>query len=155
MTPAVHRVRELRVSYSPVRLCLPVPIAGRLSTPREAALLSGALLTDSHVERVIALHLNTKHRLVGVHTVAIGTLDAAIVHPRDVYTAAFLSNASGLIVTHNHPSGDPSPSRDDRTLVSRLQQAGELLGIELIDAIIVCDPVDGFAYYSFREMGVL
>lgn len=155
MTPAVCRVRELTVSYKPLRLCLPVPIAGRLSTPRDAAVVSGALLADSPVEKVIALHLNTRHGLIGVHIVSVGSLDASIVNPREVFTAACLSNAAGLIVVHNHPSGDPTPSRDDRELVARLRQAGELLGIEVIDAIIVSDPAEGFSYFSFREMGVL
>ncbi len=66
-----------------------------------------------------------------------------------------LANAAGLVLAHNHPSGDPTPSPDDRALVSRLLQAGELLGVELLDALIVTDPSDGGAYYSFREAGAL
>ena len=143
MTPAVQRVRELVVSYKPIRLSLPVPVTGRLSTPRDAAVLAGAMLADAHVEKVLALHLNTKHGLIGVHVVSVGTLDGSLVHPRDVFKAAVLSNAAGLILVHNHPSGDPAPSQDDRDLVARLQQAGELLGVDLIDALIVTDPIDG------------
>ena len=78
-----------------------------------------------------------------------------MVHPRDVFKAACLSNASALIVAHNHPSGDPTPSGEDRALSDRLRQAGELLGVDLLDFVIVTDPIDGFRYYSFKESGVL
>ena len=85
----------------------------------------------------------------------MGTLDASLVHPRDVYKAACLSNAAALIVAHNHPSGDPTPSGEDRALSDRLRQAGELLGVDLLDFVIVTDPIDGFRYYSFKESGLL
>ena len=99
---------------------------------RDAAKLAGALLAGADVERVLALHFNVKHRLIGVHVVSVGTLDASLVHPRDVFKAACLSNASGLILAHNHPSGDPTPSGEDRALSDRLRQAGELLGVDLL-----------------------
>ena len=92
---------------------------------------------------------------VDADVVSTGTLDAAIVHPRDVFKATLLSNAAGLLVIHNHPSGDPTPSPDDRALVVRLHAAGELLGVPLLDALIVTDPIDGLRYFSFREAGVL
>ena len=104
---------------------------------------------------MLALHLNTKHRLIGVHVVSVGTLDASLVHPRDVFKAAYLSNASALILVHNHPSGDPTPSGEDRALSDRLRQAGELLGVTLLDFVIVTDPAEGFRYHSFKESGVL
>jgi DNA repair protein RadC len=72
-----------------------------------------------------------------------------------VFKGALLANAAGLILAHNHPSGDPTPSPDDRALVSRLLQAGELLGVELLDALNVVDPSEGGAYYSFKEAGAL
>ena len=153
MTPAVQRVRELVVSYKPLRVSLPV--SGTVTTPREAAQLAAAVLADSDVERVIALHLNTKHRLIGVHTVSVGTLDSSLVHPREVFKAACLSNAAGLILAHNHPSGDPTPSRDDRSLAERLREAGELLGVGLLDFLIVVDPAEGRRYYSFNEAEAL
>jgi len=153
MTPTVQRVRELVVSYRPFRCQLPVE--GQVSSPRDAAKLAGALLAGADVERVLALHFNTKHRLIGGHVVSVGTLDASLVHPRDVFKAACLSNASALIVAHNHPSGDPTPSGEDRALSDRLRQAGELLGVDLLDFVIVTDPAEGFKYYSFQESGVL
>ena len=152
MTPAVQRVRELVVSYRPIRLSLPVPVTGRLSTPRDAAVLAGAMLADATVEKCLALHVNVKHGLIGVHVVSVGTLDASLVHPRDVFKAACLSNAAGLILAHNHPSGDPTPSDDDRALADRLRQAGELLGVQLLDFLIVTDTE---RYFSFKEAGAL
>jgi DNA repair protein RadC len=153
MTPTVYRVRELVVSYAPTRRSLPISAIGRLTTPRDAAVLASALLADATVETVLALHLTTKHDLIGVHVVSTGTLDAAIVHPREVFKAALLSNAAGLLLVHNHPSGDPTPSPDDRALVTRLRAAGALLGVELLDALIVTDRVDRLRYFSFREAG--
>ncbi len=153
MAPAIRRVRELMVSYKPLRVRLPVN--GTASCPREAARLAAAILADTTVEKVLALHFDTKHKLIGVHVVSVGTLDASLVHPRDVFKAACLSNANALIVAHNHPSGDPTPSGEDRALSNRLRQAGELLGVTLLDFLIVTDPADGFRYHSFTESGVL
>ena len=153
MPPAIRRVRELVVSYKPLRV--PLPVTGTVSGPREAARLAAAVLAGTTVEQVLALHFDTKHTLIGIHIVSVGTLDASLVHPRDVYKAAVLSNASGLILAHNHPSGDPTPSGEDRALCERLRQAGELLGVTLLDFVIVTDPTEGFRYYSFQESGVL
>src|SRR5437016_2602657 len=114
----VARVRELEVRYQTGRVAL--PIAGRVTTPRDAAALSSALLADSPVERVLSLHFNTKHQLIGIHRVSVGGLDSSLVHPREVFQAAILSNASAIILVHNHPSGDPTPSADDHALVRRL-----------------------------------
>jgi DNA repair protein RadC len=155
MSLTVRRVRELVVSYTPMRMSLPIPVTGRLTTPRDAAVLTSALLANATVEKVLALHLTTRHDLIGVHVVSTGTLDSSLVHPRDVLKAACLSNAAGLLLVHNHPSGDPTPSADDRALVARLRAAGDLLGVELVDALIVTDPVNGLQYFSFREAGML
>ena len=148
MTPAIQRVRELVVHYRP--LTVPLPVGGQVTAPREAAQLAATILADADVEKVLALHLNTKHRLIGVHVVSVGTLNASLVHPREVFKAAFLANAAGFILAHNHPSGDPTPSAEDRDLVSRLVKAGELLGVELLDALIVTDPAESSSYYSFK-----
>ena len=153
MPPAMRRVRELVVSYKPLRV--PLPVTGTASGPREAARLAAAVLADTTVETVLALHFDTKHKLIGIHIVSVGTLDASLVHPRDVFKAAYLSNANALILAHNHPSGDPTPSGEDRALSDRLRQAGELLGVTLLDFVIVTDPAEGFRYHSFRESGVL
>ena len=153
MAPTVQRVRELVVSYRPFRVKMPVE--GTVSGPQDAVKLASAILAGADVERVLALHFSTKHRLIGVHVVSVGTLDAALVSPRDTFKAAFLSNAAALVIAHNHPSGDPTPSGEDRALCERLRQAGELLGVTLLDFVIVTDPAEGFRYYSFKEAGVL
>ena len=126
-TPTVQRVRELVVSYRPFRYQLPVE--GTVSGPQDAVRLAAAILAGADVERVLALHFNIKHRLIGVHVVSVGTLDAALVSPRDTFKAALLSNAAAVVIAHNHPSGDPTPSGEDRALCDRLRQAGELLGV--------------------------
>jgi len=153
MTGPIWGVRELDIRYKPLRL--PLAVRSEISGPHEAARLAAAVLADVTVEKVIALHLTAKHTLIGVHVVSVGTLTAALVHPRDVFKAAFLANAAGLILCHNHPSGDPTPSLDDQAVVSRLFQAGELLGVELLDAVIVIDPCEGGSYYSFKDAGAL
>ena len=132
-----------------------MPVEGNVTGPRDAAKLASAVLADSDVERVLALHFNTKHRLIGVHVVSVGTLDASLVHPREVFKAACLSNAAALVIAHNHPSGDPTPSGEDRTLSDRLCQAGELLGVTLLDFVIVTNPAEGVRYHSFKEAGML
>ncbi len=91
--------------------------------------------------------LNTKNKIVGVHTISIGSLDASIVHPREVFKAAMLNNASRIICLHNHPSGDPVPSKEDIELTRRLIEAGKILGIEVLDHIIIGEQ----RYVSMKE----
>lgn len=91
--------------------------------------------------------LDTKNRIVGVHTVSIGSARASIVHPREVFKAAILANASAIVGYHNHPSGDPKPSREDMDITTRLCEAGKLLGIPLLDHVIVGDG----QYFSFAD----
>ena len=136
--------------YRPYRL--PLPVEGRAQTPREAASLVAAILEHNTVEQVLVLHFDTRRSLIGVHTVALGTLDAALVHPREIFKVALLANAASVILAHNHPSGDPSPSDDDVVLTTRLVACGQLLGIEVIDHIVIGQ--DG-AYCSLRETGRL
>src|SRR5262249_38929327 len=101
------------------------------------------------VEVCLVLLLNTKHHLIAVHELGRGTLDSCPVHPRDVYKAALLVNAAGVILTHNHPSGDPTPSPDDVALCSRLRSAATIVGIDLVDFLII----GAGQYYSFTEVG--
>ena len=95
--------------------------------------------------------LTTKHRVIAYHEVSRGILDSTLVHPREVFRAAILANAAGIVAGHNHPSGDPTPSPDDIALTRRLAAAGEVLGVPLLDHIIVGDG----RYYSFKEVGCL
>lgn len=95
--------------------------------------------------------LNTRNKIIGISTISIGTLNASLVHPREVFRDAIVHSASSIILVHNHPSDDPDPSDDDVTLTRRLAEAGRLMGIEVIDHIIVT----GHGYTSFKERGIL
>lgn len=102
-------------------------------------------------EYFVALHLDARNGLIGIETVSIGSLTATIVHPREVLKAALLCNSAGFIVAHNHPSGDSTPSTEDRDTTRRLARAGELMGIPLLDHIIITPN----SYFSFREKSLL
>jgi DNA repair protein RadC len=100
-------------------------------------------------ERFLALYLDTRHRVQTVETVSIGSLNASLVHPREVFKTAVSVSAAAVIVAHNHPSGSPSPSRDDLELTARLAGCGELLGIALLDHLVCGDG----EVVSIREYG--
>jgi len=93
-------------------------------------------LLRSDREKFIALHLNSKNKVISYEIVSIGTLNSSLVHPREVFKAAILANAASIIICHNHPSGDPDPSKEDLSLTQRLVDAGKLLGIEILDHIV-------------------
>jgi len=145
------RFRELQVSYRAVAGTPPGP-RPQIGTPRDGANLLAPLLAHKVVEHAGVLSLDTKHSVIGWDVIGIGSLDATVVHPREVFLTAILQHAAAIIVAHNHPSGDPVPSLDDKTLTARLSAAGGLLGIPLIDHVIIGH--DG-RYYSFREAGQL
>ena len=110
-----------------------------------------ACLASLDREVFIALYLDHRNHITGLHVVSIGSLAASLVHPREVFKAAILTNAAALFVMHNHPSGDPTPSREDRDITARLKRCGEELGIPLLDHIVIGS--DG--YRSLAEMGLL
>ena len=103
-------------------------------------------------EEMLAVLLDAKHKIIAFHTVAIGSASLAIVHPRETFKAAIVGQASALILAHNHPSGDPTPSQEDRQLTRRLKDCGALLGIPILDHLIIGD--DG-RYTSFADRGEL
>ena len=97
-------------------------------------------LTDirtSDREQFICLHLNARNQVNALEVVSIGTLNASLVHPREVFKGAILNNAAGVILAHNHPSDDPTPSSEDQALTRRMVQAGEIMGINVLDHVIV------------------
>ena len=100
-------------------------------------------------EQFLVCCLDAKHAIIGVNVVSIGSLTLSIVHPREVFKPAILLNACGIIAAHNHPSGDPTPSAEDRVLTARLRQAGDLIGIALLDHIILGDD----RIHSFADHG--
>lgn len=142
-------LRELTVRYSVKKTDggQPVIVGRAMSTPRESASALMTFLQDQPGEVFAILCLSTKHRVIAYHEVSRGTLDATLVHPREVFKAALLANAAAIILFHNHPSGDPTPSGDDVQLTRRLVDAGTLLGVDVLDHIIVGDG----RYYSFKE----
>ena len=93
------------------------------------------------------ISLNTKNKLAGLHIIAIGSLDSAYIEPREVFKAAMLNNANAIIAFHNHPSGDPEPSPVDVVITRRLKEAGELLGIKVLDHIVTGEK----GYVSLKE----
>ena len=100
-------------------------------------------------EQFVVACLDAKHAIIGVNVVSMGSLTLAIVHPREVFKPAILLNAGALICAHNHPSGDPAPSPEDRLLTKRLREAGELLGISLLDHVILGED----RLFSFADQG--
>jgi DNA repair protein RadC len=129
----------------------PVVVGRALDRPWDAASALMTLLQDEPAEVFAILCLTTKHRVIAYHEVSRGTLDSTLVHPRDVFQAALLANAAAIVAAHNHPSGDPTPSPDDVALTRRLVEAGDVMGIPVLDHIIIGDG----RYYSFKEAGRL
>jgi DNA repair protein RadC len=101
-------------------------------------------------EHFIALHLDGKNRIACLDRVSIGSLNQSIVHPRELFKTALLSSAAAILLLHNHPTGDPSPSREDLEITRRIKEAGDLLGIKVLDHIIIGD-----SYLSFAEQGLI
>lgn len=121
-----------------------------LGSPAAVAAAFHPRLRDAPHERFVAVLLDGRHRVLRDVVVSQGTLTASLVHPREVFRPALREAAAALILVHNHPSGDPSPSREDVDVTRRLARAGRLLGIEVLDHVIVAE--QGFT--SLRERGV-
>jgi len=101
-------------------------------------------------EYFLSLHLDGKNRVICIDIVSVGSLNQSIVAPRETFKSALLSSAAAIVLIHNHPSGDPTPSREDIEITRRLKEAGELLGIRVLDHVIV-----GESYLSFVEKGMM
>lgn len=122
-----------------------------IHSPQDVANLLMPELRDVKKEHFKSLLLNTKNQIIKVQTVSIGILDSSLVHPREVFKDAILASAASLIVAHNHPSGDPTPSAEDKRITQRLAECGQLLGIELLDHIIIGDN----HWISLKQCGLL
>jgi DNA repair protein RadC len=105
--------------------------------PDDVVALVGRKLRKEQREHFLVLLLNARHEVMGQETVSIGSLNASIVHPREVFKPAMLASAASIVLVHNHPSGDPEPSEEDLSITKRLVQAGEILGIGVLDHVIV------------------
>jgi DNA repair protein RadC len=110
-----------------------------VTTPEEVAALVQGRLKGKKKEYFLAVLLDTRNQLIRVAEISVGSLDSSIVHPREVFKEALSSSAAGLIFVHNHPSGDTKASEDDIMLTKRLAEAGEIMGIDVLDHIIVSD----------------
>jgi len=131
---------------------------------RERAIITGPADVGNHLRKLLQkednlsrerehfwiIILNTRNRIRFVELVSLGTMNASLVHPREVYRRAIKSGASALIIGHNHPSGNCEPSEDDISLTRRLMEAGKIIGIEILDHIII-----GNTTLSFKEKGLL
>ena len=121
-----------------------------ISCPADAV----PLLTEIHDQRkehFLCLYLNARNQVTHKEVISIGSLSASIVHPREVFQVAIAQTSASIILAHNHPSGDPSPSREDIDLTQRLVEAGRIMGIDILDHIILCDS----EFLSLKEHGLM
>jgi DNA repair protein RadC len=123
----------------------------RLNTPRQLASYLLPQYGSAAVEQFGIVMLDTKQRMIRIRIVSVGSLDTTIVHPREVFREAAAASAAAIVLFHNHPSGDPSPSPDDLALTTRMVNAGDIMGIDVVDHLILADQ----KYYSLVESGRL
>ena len=121
-----------------------------ISSPADVERLLRGRIANLDRENFVVVLLNTKNEVIETSTVSVGTLDASLVHPREVFKPAVRASAASVILAHNHPSGMVEPSREDREVTRRLGEAAGVLGIEVLDHVIVGD-----GYYSMKEHGML
>ena len=144
MTPCAiprYRIGLIQESTSPYNT------PQHCGTPQQVFTSLKPILEHQDREHMYGVFLDTKHRIIGMHHIAMGSISEAIVHPREVFKCAILLNAAALVIAHNHPSGDPTPSTADHLLTTRLVKAGTLLGIPLLDHLVI----DNNRFYSFAE----
>ena len=131
--------------------CTPLRAGERFSNSRELYHRYRARFFSANKEHFFSLHLNSKNQLIREVLVSMGSLSTSVVHPREVFAPAVRDSTAALIFMHNHPSGDPSPSKEDKECTQRLIQAGQILGIRVLDHIVL-----GYDdYYSFADAGFL
>ena len=136
----IAMVKEEGITYESVKF------------PHDAVEISRKVIGDADRELVLVLCLDGKNQINAVNVAGMGSLSGATVHPREVFKPAILANSNAIIFVHNHPSGNVTPSEEDRRTTDRLKDAGEVLGIPLIDSLIIGD---GEAFYSFQGEGAL
>lgn len=122
-----------------------------IRSPQDAAQLVMEDMRYLKKEHFICMFLNTKNQVTAIETLSIGSLNASIVHPREVFRSAIQRSSASIICVHNHPSGDPTPSDEDKLVTSRLVEAGEIVGIEVLDHLIIGDQ----SYVSLKQQGLM
>lgn len=123
----------------------------KINGPHDAVALLQKYLHGVDREHFVIVMLDTKGQVIGISTVSIGDISSAIVHPREVFKPAILASAASILLGHNHPSGDPTPSPEDAAVTRRLCEVGELLGIEVVDHVVIGDPG---RFVSLKEKGL-
>lgn len=131
-------------------LTVPRQLRPRFQSPRETAHYLLPLYGAFPVERFGVMLLDIRYRLLTTRLISVGSLDGTTAHPREVFREALVAGAGAVVVFHNHPSGDPSPSTDDIALTKRLRDAGRIVGVPMVDHVILADE----KYASHREMGL-
>lgn len=133
------------------RLQQAAPARPRVHSPEDAAALVMAQMRHLDREQFQVLLLDTKHQVLAIELISVGSLNSTVVHPRELFKIAIRRSAHAVILVHNHPSGDPTPSREDVDLTRRLVQAGRILGIEVLDHLVIGDG----RFVSLRRRGDL
>ena len=146
---------ERNLNVVRVKLIDDTPLFGNelIQSANDAVFLMQKELRNCDRETFCALHLNAKGKPLSMSVVSIGELNSTLVHPREVFKASILSNAAAVIFMHNHPSGDLTPSEDDKRTTKQLEKAGKILGIRVVDHIIVGENKEN--YYSFHANDIL
>ncbi|MEO8501811.1 MAG: JAB domain-containing protein [Vicinamibacteria bacterium] len=122
-----------------------------VGTPAQAYAVLKPRIEDWSREHFLAILLDSRNRILGIETVSVGSLSASIVHPREVFKPAIAASAAGIVLGHNHPSGDPEPSPEDMAVTRRIHEAGTLLGIEVLDHLVFTPS----RFVSLKERGSL
>ena len=153
LTPATRKFTllaiEARYRREVVREDAPDWVSKRFTSAQDVFEIFRDLRLEAK-EHFVALHLDGKNRIICLDRVSVGSLNQSIVHPRELFKTACLSSAAAIILIHNHPTGDPTPSREDLSITRRLKEAGDILGIKVLDHIIIGD-----SFHSFVENGLL
>lgn len=148
-TPATYGEPTLPLEFELRRIGAPAEPRESVNRPDVSARVAGEILRGLDHERLIVLHLDGKYRLIGWHEAARGNLNVVHVSPRQVLRPLLYSGAAAFVISHNHPSGDPTPSADDHELTRRLRAAGDVVGLPMLDHVVVADG----GFYAFSTGG--
>ena len=152
--PRMIRFKQIRAVYETLTVREDITnylkTGTRYTSPKQVSDTFQFLMQETK-EMFLTLHLDGKNRIICIDLVSVGSLNQSIVHPREVFKTALISSAAAIICVHQHPTGDPTPSSEDISITRRLKEAGEILGLKILDHIIVGDG----DYCSFVEKGLL
>lgn len=144
-------LRECEVRYSRTKIDAPGTWPKRVTSSRHVVSMLQSAIGDLPTERFVAVLLDAKNKPLGLVTCAQGGTASCVLSPADVFRPALVAGAVAMIVAHNHPSGDPTPSQDDLVLTARIVQAAEIIGIKILDHVVICETDS----WSFLDHGVM